>query len=96
MTREPVLTYSGTAGQAKCTFVIAVDSRKGNFKKTDFFPCVAWRELAELISNYTSKGHRVGIEGLWRSHTYEKNREKKVRFEVEVYECHFYDSPQQN
>ncbi|MET3658060.1 single-stranded DNA-binding protein [Sporosarcina psychrophila] len=35
LTREPVLTYTGS-GQAKCTFVIAVDSQKGSFKKTIF------------------------------------------------------------
>ncbi|WP_338657230.1 single-stranded DNA-binding protein (plasmid) [Sporosarcina psychrophila] len=95
LTREPVLTYT-ESGIAKCIFVIAVDSRKGSFKRTDFIPCVAWRGLAEVIPNFTSKGHRVGIQGLWRSNTYEKNGEKQVRFEVEVDDCEFYDSPQQN
>lgn len=93
LTRTPELTYGQ---QAKCTFVIAVETRVGKFKKTDYFPCVAWRELAELIAHYTVKGQRVGIEGKWRSHTFEKNGERQARFEIEVYDCNFYDSPAQN
>ena len=93
LTRTPELTYGQ---QAKCSFVIAVESRVGNYSKTDFFPCVAWRELAELIANYTVKGQRIGIEGKLRSHTFEKNGEKQARFEVEVYSCNFYDIPAQH
>lgn len=93
LTRTPELTYGNVA---KCTFVIAVESQVGKYKNTDFLPCIAWRELAELIANYTVKGQRVGIEGKIRSRIYEKDGQKQARFEVEVYDCHFYDVPAQN
>ena len=44
---------------------IAVDrpSSKGGERKSDFFNAVAWRQNAEFISRYFSKGRLIGIEG---------------------------------
>ncbi|MEK4487972.1 single-stranded DNA-binding protein [Psychrobacillus sp. FSL H8-0484] len=86
LTKVPVLTYGN---QARVTFTIVVDSRNGTFVSTDYIPCVAWRELAELIANYTVKGQRIGIKGALRSRPYQDS----VRYEVEVYEVEFYDAP---
>ncbi len=54
------------AGVPVLTFSIAVDRRyqnKGEEKKSDFFNCVAWRNEAEFISRYWSKGRAILLEG---------------------------------
>ncbi|MEX3625030.1 single-stranded DNA-binding protein [Viridibacillus arvi] len=86
LTKNPKLEYTN---QAKCTFFIAVEVRRGSFQRTDYIPCVAWRELAEIIANFTEKGKLVAIKGEWRSHMYSKNGEQKMRLELEVMECDF-------
>lgn len=87
LTKEPVLTYTD---KAKCTFFLAVEDRKGTFKRVDYYPCVAWRELAELIANYTHKGKLVAVQGKWRSHQYEEGGKNKMKYEFEVQDCTFY------
>lgn len=87
LTKDPKLTYTD---QAKCTFFLAVEEKKGKFQRVDYIPCVAWRELAEIISNYTQKGKLVSVKGSFRSHEYEENGKKRMRYELEVHECYFY------
>ena len=53
-------------GTSVLTFSIAVDRRfqtKGEEKKADFFNCVAWRQEAEFISRYWTKGRPILVEG---------------------------------
>lgn len=86
LTKDPILTYTS---QAKCTFVLAVESKVGNFKKVDYFPCVAWREQAELISNFVVKGQMVAIEAKFRSSSYQHQGQTRYSYEFEVYDCKF-------
>lgn len=54
------------SGVSVLTFSVAVDRRyqnKGEEKKTDFFNCVAWRNEAEFITKYFTKGRPILIEG---------------------------------
>ena len=62
LTKDPELrrTQSGTA---VASFSIAVDrdhGKKGEDKETDFIDIVAWRNTAEFVSKYFSKGHGSG------------------------------------
>lgn len=94
LTKKPVFTYGQ---KPKCTFTVAVEDKKGTFKRTDYIPCVAWRELAEIIANYAVQGHLVEITGKWRSNSYEDaNKQSKFTLELEVHDCQFLDRPQQN
>lgn len=75
-------------GVACLQFTIAVDR---NFKnangeyEADFISCVAWRESAEFINRYFSKGRMIAVEGQLRSRTYEdKNGSKHYITEVYV------------
>ncbi|MGE8081372.1 single-stranded DNA-binding protein [Peribacillus loiseleuriae] len=92
LTKDPVLDYSSN-GIAKCTFTLAVESKKGSFKKTDFLPMVLWRQAAENASQYLVKGQRVGIEGKVRTSSYIVNGKTVPGFEIEVYEIDYYDAP---
>jgi len=93
LTKDPEFTH---VNKAKCTFTIAVETRKGNYQRTDFIPCVAWREQAELIANYTVKGQQVAVSGEWRSSTYTKGGQNQTVLELEVHECQFLERPKTN
>jgi single-strand DNA-binding protein len=88
LTTEPNLEYKND--KAKCQFHLAVETIRGNFKRTDFIPCVAWKENAENIANYVKKGQRIGIKGEFRSHLFEENGKRKAFYEIEVLEPYFY------
>lgn len=76
------------SGVAVLTFNIAVDRtfvKQGEERQTDFITCVAWRNQAEFISRYFSKGRMIAIEGNLRTRTYDdKNGTKHYVTEVYV------------
>ncbi len=76
------------SGISVLSFSIAVDRRyqvKGEEKKTDFFNCVAWRNEAEFISKYWSKGRAILIEGELQNRKYtDKNGVERQITEVIV------------
>ena len=58
------------------SFTIAVDRRfqaKGEEKKSDFFNCVAWRQEAEFISRFWTKGRPILVEGELQNRSYVDN-----------------------
>lgn len=65
LTRDPELRYTPN-GVAVANFTLAVDR---NFKNaqgerdTDFIPCVVYRQLAELVTNYLAKGKLAAVDG---------------------------------
>ena len=55
LTHDPELKYA--KGIPVCSFKLAVARRaSGSEEKTDFIPCVAWREKAVFVSQWFSKG----------------------------------------
>lgn len=76
------------AGVSVLTFSIAVDRRyqtKGEEKKSDFFNCVAWRNEAEFISRFFSKGKPILIEGELQNRTFkDKNGNDRQVTEIIV------------
>lgn len=65
MTRDPELRRTNS-GTAVASFTVAVDrdfkSLSGE-KETDFIDVVAWRNTAEFVSKYFSKGRMAVVEG---------------------------------
>ena len=65
LTRDPELRRTGS-GTAVTSFSLAVDrdfkSQSGE-KETDFIDCVAWRNTAEFVSSYFTKGRMAVVEG---------------------------------
>jgi single-strand DNA-binding protein len=65
LTRDPELRYTA-GGLAVTKFAVAVDRRFKNQqgeRVTDFFDCSAFRQTAEFVSNYVTKGRMVLVEG---------------------------------
>lgn len=76
------------SGVACLQFTVAVDrgfkNANGEYD-TDFITCVAWKERAEFIAKWFSKGRMIVVEGQLRSRTYEdKNGSKHYITEVNV------------
>jgi single-strand DNA-binding protein len=74
------------AGVSVLTFSIAVDRRyqeKGADRKSDFFNCVAWRNEAEFISRFFTKGSAILIEGELQNRSY-KDKNGGDRWVTEI------------
>jgi len=73
LTRDPELRYV-PSGAPVASFSLAVDrpfrDQQGN-RETDFIDIVAWRKLAEQVSQYMTKGRMVAVEGRLQIRSYE-------------------------
>jgi len=95
LTRDPELrrTQSGTA---VTSFSLAVDrdfkSQSGE-KETDFIDVVAWRNTAEFVSKYFTKGRMAVVEGRLQLRDWTDNNGAKHRSaEVVADNVYFGDS----
>ncbi len=97
LTRDPELRQT-TSGIAVVKFSVAVDRpySKDKEKECDFIECVAWRQTAEFVSRYFSKGNAIILEGQLRNNNYEdKNGTKHYSYSVLVDQVHFAESKKQ-
>jgi single-strand DNA-binding protein len=81
LTKDPELKTT-QSGVTICRFSIAVDRAysKGQEKQTDFFDITAWRQTAEFVSKYFSKGKCILIEGKLQNNNYtDQNGVKQYR-----------------
>ena len=91
ITTDPELKHT-PSNVAVCSFSLAVN-RRFNRNETDFIDIVAWRQQAELISKYFTKGQQMVVCGALQTRTWEdKNGNKRKSVEVVVDEVHFADS----
>ena len=94
LTRDPELRTTGN-GVSVCSFTVAVNRRFRNAQgeyEADFINCVAWRQSAELLAKYFTKGRMVGIVGSIQTRNYEKDGQRVYVTEVSVEEVHFVES----
>ena len=94
LTADPELKYTPN-NVAVCSFSIAVERRfkQGEEKQTDFINIVAWRQTAEFVSKYFSKGSMIGIEGAIQTRRYQdKDENNRTAFEVVANNVQFMDS----
>ncbi len=73
LTRDPELRYV-PSGHPVASFSLAVDRPFANQqgeRETDFIDIVAWRKLAEQVSQHLSKGRLVAVEGRLQVRSYE-------------------------
>ena len=66
LTRDPELRYTQSQTPV-ASFTVAVDrdfgGRDGGEKQTDFIDCVAWRQTAEFVNKYFTKGSMAAVSG---------------------------------
>lgn len=81
------------SGISVTSFSIAVDRPMAKEKTTDFISVQAWRQNAEFISKYFSKGKLIGIEGSIQTRNYDdKNGNKRTAVEVVADRAFFTES----
>jgi single-strand DNA-binding protein len=84
LTRDPELRATPD-GISVVRFTLAVDRgmRAGEERQTDFFDIVAFRQLADNVANYVTKGRLVLVEGRLHTRRY-TDREGNPRKAYEV------------
>ena len=95
LTRDPELRRTGS-GTAVTSFSLAVDrdfkSQSGE-KETDFIDIVAWRNTAEFVSKYFTKGRMAVVEGRLQIRDWQdKDGNKRRSAEVIADNVYFGDS----
>lgn len=97
ITKDVELRYTPN-NVAVIQFTVAVDRRykaEGQ-PQADFINCVAWRNTAEFISKYFSKGSRIAIVGSIQTRSWEDNDgNRHYVTEVVVDEAEFCESKKQ-
>ena len=96
LTRDPELRRTGT-GVAVASFSLAVDrdyqSKDAGEKTVDFIDIVAWRNTAEFVSKYFSKGRMAVVSGRLQIRTWtDKEGNKRRTAEVVADNVYFGDS----
>jgi single-strand DNA-binding protein len=84
LTSDPELKTT-PSGVSVTSFSIAVNRpyRKDKEAETDFINIVAWRQTAEFITHYFTKGSLIGIEGSIQTRKYQdKDGTNRTAFEV--------------
>lgn len=75
LVRDLELRYT-TTNKPVCEFTLAVDRDKEN---ADFIRIQAWNKTAENLHKYCEKGDMIGVKGVLRHETYEKDGNKKSK-----------------
>lgn len=91
LVRNPELKHTA-GGHAVTSFTIACERnyQQNGEKITDFVDIVAWRNLAERICKYWSKGKEILLVGSLESRRYtDKTGNNRTAWEVKASEAYF-------
>lgn len=96
LTRDPELRHTQT-GVAVASFSLAVDrdfkSKESGEKTTDFIDVVVWRNTAEFVAKYFTKGRMAVVEGRLQIRDWnDKDGNKRRSAEVVADNVYFGDS----
>ena len=91
LTRDVELRKTGN-GTSVASFTLAVDRDFGD-KETDFIECVAWKNTADFVSKYFSKGRMAVVSGRLQIRSWtDKDGNKRKTAEVVADNVYFGDS----
>lgn len=96
LTRDPELRHTQT-GTAVASFTLAVDrdfkDKQTGEKATDFIDVVAWRNTAEFVSKFFSKGRMASVDGRLQIREWiDRDGNKRRNAEVLADSVYFSDS----
>lgn len=88
LTADPELRQT-QSGITSCKFTVAVNRKFKNANgetESDFVSCQAWRQTAEFIARYFSKGKMIAVEGSLRTGKYQdKNHSDVTHYTTDVF-----------
>lgn len=85
LTKDPELRVT-QSGINVCSFTVACDRRfqkAGEERQADFINCIAWRQQADFISKFFTKGMRIALDGSIQTRSWDDNDGNK-RYATEV------------
>ena len=97
LARDPEIRTT-QSGIPVCNCTVACDRRSraadGSWQnQADFIPCVAWRQQAEFINRYFSKGDRILVSGSIQPRSWEDDKgNRRYTTEVIIDEVEFCES----
>ena len=96
LTRDPELRHTQT-GTAVTSFSLAIDRgytpKDGGERQTDFIDIVAWRNTAEFVSKYFTKGQMAAVTGRLQIRDWtDKDGNKRKSAEVVADNVYFTES----
>ena len=96
LTRDVELRYT-QSGTPVASFALAVDrdfkDKQSGEKETDFLDVVAWRNTAEFVSKYFTKGRMAVVEGRLQTRTWtDRDGKKRNATEIVADNVYFGDS----
>ena len=94
---EPELKQT-QSGISVTSFTLAVDRKgsSGENKQCDFINVVAWRQTAEFINKYFSKGSAMLLCGELQTRSFESQGQKRYVTEVVASEVNFCETKREN
>ena len=99
LARDPEARTSAN-GNASATFTVAVNRRFKHAQgvyEADFINCVAWRQTAEFITRYFTKGQMIGVTGSIQTRSYDaQDGSKRYVTEVLVENAEFVGGKNEN
>ena len=73
LTKDPDFRQT-TSGTPVCRFTVACDrpfaNKQTGEREADFIECQAWRNTAEFVSRWFTKGSSITVEGSMRNNNY--------------------------
>lgn len=88
LTADPELRQT-QSGISSCRFTVAVNRSFKNDKgeyDADFVSCIAWRQTAEFVSKYFSKGQMIALDGELRTGSYQDRQHPDIKhYTTDVY-----------
>lgn len=89
LTADPELRQT-QSGISSCRFTVAIDrhfaDKNTGERQADFISCVAWRQTAEFVSRYFSKGSMICVEGNLRTGSYQdRNHPDVTHYTTDVF-----------
>lgn len=91
LTKDPEYRQTNS-GVGVTSFTLAVDRDFGE-KQVDFIDCVAWRQTADFVKNYFSKGRMAVVSGSLQSRKWQdRDGNNRTSWEVQAQNVYFGDS----
>ncbi len=92
LTKSPELRQTAS-GISVCNFTIAVDRKyvkAGEERQADFINCIAWRQTAEFVCRYFTRGKMIAVSGSLQTRTWDdKDGKRQYSTEVQVDDVYF-------
>lgn len=70
-----------SSGSSAVSFTLAITRNRKNQNgeyESDFISCIAYKEVAELLSKYVKKGDTIGVDGKIRTGSYKDKNGKSI------------------